>query len=144
MDSYEVPLEPVFLVHLHLILSILGMIIIAVNPNQVVPVTSTAIFYTIWNLFSGLVIRRMRIAVWWRWYTWMCPVAWSLYSMVTTQYGDVHSNFDSREAVVEYLRDYFGFQYNFLWVVSVVLIGFVLLFVSVYAYAMKALNFQKR
>lgn len=64
--------------------------------------------------------------------------------MVTAQYGDIHSKLDSGETVVEYLRDYFGFRYDFLWVASVVLIGFVLLFVGVYTYAMKALNFQKR
>jgi len=56
----------------------------------------------------------------------------------------MHNKFDSGETVAEYLRDYFDFRYDFLWVVSVVLIGFVLLFLSVYVYAMKALNFQKR
>ncbi|KAF8032639.1 hypothetical protein BT93_D1534 [Corymbia citriodora subsp. variegata] len=122
----------------------LGMMIIAVSPNQVVAATSTSMLYAIWTLFSGLVIPRMRIAVWWRWYSWMCPVAWSLYGMATALYGDVHSKFDSGEVVAEYLRDYFGFRYDFLWAVSVILIGFALLFVSVYAYAMKALNFQKR
>lgn len=64
--------------------------------------------------------------------------------MVTAQYGDVHSTLDSGETVAEYLRDYFGFRSDFLWVVSVVLIGFVLLFVSVFIYATRALNFQKR
>ncbi|KAI6681764.1 hypothetical protein NL676_035645 [Syzygium grande] len=121
-----------------------GMMIVAVSPNQVIAAATSGMSYTIWTLFSGIVIPRTRIAVWWRWYTWICPLAWSLYGLVTAQYGDVHSTLDSGETVAEYLRDYFGFRSDFLWVVSVVLIGFVLLFVSVFTYATRALNFQKR
>ncbi|KAL3745058.1 hypothetical protein ACJRO7_014206 [Eucalyptus globulus] len=121
-----------------------GMMIIAVSPNQVIAAVSSGMLYSVWTLFSGMVIPRTRISVWLRWYAWICPVSWSMYGMVTAQYGDMHNKFDSGETVAEYLRDYFGFRYDFLWVVSVVLIGFVLLFLSVYVYAMKALNFQKR
>ncbi|XP_030549974.1 ABC transporter G family member 38-like isoform X1 [Rhodamnia argentea] len=149
MTGYEWTATRFFLNLFFLFISILyflyfGMMIIAVSPNQVIAATSTGTFYSMWTLFSGVVIPRTRIAVWWRWYTWLCPVSWSIYGMVTAQYGDMHSKLDSGETVAEYLRDYFGFRYDFLWVVSVVLIGFVLLFVSVYSYAMKALNFQKR
>lgn len=64
--------------------------------------------------------------------------------MATSQYGDVHTKLDSGETVAEFLRDYFGFRYDFLWVVSLALVGFTVLFASVFAYSMKALNFQKR
>ncbi|KAF8034418.1 hypothetical protein BT93_C0656 [Corymbia citriodora subsp. variegata] len=111
--------------------------------------TATRFFLNLFFVFISILYfvyfgMMMRIAVWLRWYTWICPFSWTMYGMVTAQYGDVHSKFDSGETAAEYLGDYFGFRYDFLWVVSVVLIGFVLLFVSVYVYAMKALNFQKR
>jgi hypothetical protein len=30
-----------------------------------------------------------RIPIWWRWYSWACPVAWTLYGLVASQYGDI-------------------------------------------------------
>lgn len=74
----------------------------------------------------------------------MCPVAWSLYGFAASQYGDVQTKMESGETVAEYMRNYFGYRHDFLGVVCIVLIGFNVLFASVFAYSMKALNFQKR
>jgi hypothetical protein len=82
--------------------------------------------------------------VWWRWYVWVSPVSWSFYGLTTSQYGDINTKLDTGETVAEFIRDYFGFKYDFLWVVSLTLIGFCVLFVSVFAVSLKALNFQKR
>eukprot|EP00261_Vitis_vinifera_P037382 XP_019078625.1 PREDICTED: ABC transporter G family member 39 isoform X3 [Vitis vinifera] len=121
-----------------------GMMIIAVSPNQEIATLLSALFYTLWNIFSGFIIPRKRIPVWWRWYAWVCPVAWSLYGFAASQYGDVQTKMESSETVAEYMRNYFGYRHDFLGVVCMVLIGFNVLFASVFAYSMKALNFQKR
>lgn len=120
-----------------------GMMIIAVSPNQEIATLLSALFYTLWNIFSGFIIPRKRIPVWWRWYAWVCPVAWSLYGFAASQYGDVQTKMESGETVAEYMRNYFGYRHDFLGVVCIVLIGFNVLFASVFAYSMKALNFQK-
>ncbi|KAJ7956622.1 Pleiotropic drug resistance ABC transporter [Quillaja saponaria] len=121
-----------------------GMMILAVSPNQETAAVLNGIFYTMWNLFAGFVIPRPRIAIWWQWYAWVCPVAWSMYGMSAAQYSDVQTKLETGETVSEYMRDYFGFRHDFLWVASLALIGFTILFLSVYTYSMKFLNFQKR
>ncbi|XP_022756464.1 ABC transporter G family member 38 isoform X2 [Durio zibethinus] len=121
-----------------------GIMIVAVSPNQAAAAVLSGIFYTMWNLFSGFIIPRPRIIVWWRWYAWVCPVSWSLWGMATSQYGDLQTKLESGETVAQFMDDYFGFRHDWLWIVSLVLIGFTLLFASVFAFSMKFLNFQKR
>ncbi|XP_060668670.1 ABC transporter G family member 38 [Ziziphus jujuba] len=121
-----------------------GMMLEAVSPSQEVGAILSGTFNTMWNLFAGFAIPRTRIAVWWRWYTWLSPVSWSLYGVIVSQFGDLQTKLESGETVAEYLMDYMGYRYDFLWVASFAVIGFALLFVSVFAFAMKFLNFQKR
>ena len=83
--------------------------------------------------------------MWWRWYYWACPVAWSLYGLVTSQFGDIEDTLlDSNVTVKQYLDDYFGFKHDFLGVVAVVIVGFTVLFLFIFAFAVKAFNFQRR
>ncbi|XP_022144931.1 ABC transporter G family member 38 [Momordica charantia] len=121
-----------------------GLMVIAVSPNQATAAVLSGVFYSVWNLFTGFVIPRTRISVWWRWYAWICPVSWSLYGMVASQYADIQTKLDTGETVAEFMQQYYGFRYDFLWVVSVALLGFTLLFVLVFVYSTKSLNFQRR
>ena len=83
--------------------------------------------------------------MWWRWYYWACPVAWSLYGLVTSQFGDIEDTLlDSNVTVKQYLDDYLGFKHDFLGVVAVVIVGFTVLFLFIFAFAIKAFNFQRR
>nr|CAD1842985.1 unnamed protein product [Ananas comosus var. bracteatus] len=66
-----------------------GMMTIAITPNQSVAPIIAAPFYTLWNLFSGFLITRKRIPVWWRWYYWADPISWTLYGLLTSQFGDI-------------------------------------------------------
>ncbi|XVE54347.1 hypothetical protein DITRI_Ditri03aG0073100 [Diplodiscus trichospermus] len=127
-----------------LIYAYYGIMVVAVSPNQAAAAALSSVFYTMWNLFSGVIIPRPRIVVWWRWYAWVCPVSWSLWGMATSQYGDVHTKLESGETVAQFMEDYFGFRHDWLWIVCLVLIGFTLLFASVFAFSMRFLNFQKR
>ncbi|KAL8166484.1 hypothetical protein V2J09_007983 [Rumex salicifolius] len=85
-----------------------------------------------------------RIPIWWRWYYWACPVAWSLYGLLVSQFGDIEDELENGETVKEFLKSYFGFRHEFLGVVAVIIVVFPALFSFVYAYAIKTLNFQKR
>lgn len=64
--------------------------------------------------------------------------------MVASQYADVETKLDSGETLSQFIKDFYGFKYDFLWVVSVVLIGFAVFFAFGYTFCMKALNFQRR
>ncbi|KAL0291437.1 UNVERIFIED_CONTAM: Pleiotropic drug resistance protein 1 [Sesamum radiatum] len=61
-----------------------GMMAVAATPNQHIAHIISFFFYALWNLFSGFVIPRPRTPVWWRWYHWANPVAWTLYGLVAS------------------------------------------------------------
>ncbi|XP_022997377.1 pleiotropic drug resistance protein 1-like [Cucurbita maxima] len=121
-----------------------GMLAVAITPNDQISSIVSASFYTIWNVFSGFLIPRTRIPIWWRWYYWACPVSWTLYGLVASQFGDIKDTLQSGETVEEFIRNYFGYRQEFLGVVAVVHIGMPLLFGFIFAFSIKAFNFQKR
>ncbi|KAK6914944.1 hypothetical protein RJ641_020061, partial [Dillenia turbinata] len=57
-----------------------------------------------------------RTPVWFRWYFWADPFAWTLYGMVASQFGDYQNKLDNGEGltVEEFLRSYFGYEHEFL------------------------------
>ncbi|CAM8997380.1 unnamed protein product [Rhodiola kirilowii] len=122
-----------------------GMMTVAVTPNQQVAAIIASAFYGLWNIFSGFIIPRPRIPAWWTWYYWICPTAWTLYGMVGSQYGDITSLMtDNNQTVKDFVDSYFGFQHDFLGVVAVVIVAFTVLFAFIFAFSIKAFNFQKR
>ncbi|KAJ8644662.1 hypothetical protein MRB53_006410 [Persea americana] len=122
-----------------------GMMAVGMTPNADIAAIVSSAFYMIWNLFAGFLVPRPKIPIWWRWYYWACPVSWTLYGLVTSQFGDVHETLtDTGETVAAFVRSYFGFKHDFLGVVAAAVVGFSLLFAFVFALSIKVLNFQKR
>ncbi|KAJ4958314.1 hypothetical protein NE237_025425 [Protea cynaroides] len=121
-----------------------GMMTVAMTPNQHIASIVLSGFYSLWNLFSGFVIPRTRIPVWWRWYYWVSPVSWTLYGLVASQFGDIKEKLDSGVTVEDFVRTYYGFRHEFLGVVAVVIVAFPILFAFMFAYSIKIFNFQRR
>ncbi|KAK7336925.1 hypothetical protein VNO77_17478 [Canavalia gladiata] len=124
-----------------------GMMSVAVTPNLHISSIVSSAFYSVWNIFSGFIIPRPRIPVWWRWYSWANPIAWSLYGLVASQYGDIKQSLESTDGsttVEGFVRSYFGFKHDFLGVVAVVIIAFPVGFALVFAMSVKMFNFQRR
>ncbi|XP_027349846.1 pleiotropic drug resistance protein 1-like isoform X2 [Abrus precatorius] len=124
-----------------------GMMSVAVTPNQHISSIVSSAFYSVWNLFSGFIVPRPRIPVWWRWYSWGNPVAWSLYGLVASQYGDINQRLESTDGtttVEGFVRSYFGFKHDFLGVVAAVMVAFPVVFALVFALSVKMFNFQRR
>ncbi|XP_009616095.1 pleiotropic drug resistance protein 1-like [Nicotiana tomentosiformis] len=121
-----------------------GMMTVAISPNQNVASIVAAFFYAAWNLFSGFIVPRPRIPIWWRWYYWACPVAWTLYGLVASQFGDLQNDLGNNETVEQFLDRYFGFKHDFLGVVAAVIVALPVMFALTFALAIKAFNFQKR
>lgn len=82
--------------------------------------------------------------MWWRWYYWTSPIAWSLYGLIVSQFGDLNHKLDTNETVQEFFRDYYGFRHDFVGIVAAILVGFALLFALVFIFCIKTLNFQRR
>uniref|UniRef100_A0A7N0ZRG4 ABC transporter domain-containing protein n=1 Tax=Kalanchoe fedtschenkoi TaxID=63787 RepID=A0A7N0ZRG4_KALFE len=126
-----------------------GMMLIALTPSQQIAAIVMSFFLSFWNLFSGFLIPRTLIPIWWRWYYWCSPVAWTIYGLVTSQIGDKSDPMTIPGSplpvqVKVYLEKAFGFKHDFLGVVAAAHVGWVLLFFFVFAYGIKFLNFQRR
>ncbi|KAK7283061.1 hypothetical protein RIF29_12307 [Crotalaria pallida] len=121
-----------------------GMMAVGATPDQNIAAITSFAFYLIWNLFSGFVIPRKRMPVWWRWYFWICPVSWTLYGLVASQFGDLQERMETGETVQEFLLSYFGYRHDFIGIAASVVVGFTLLFGFIFAFSIKTLNFQKR
>ncbi|KAF8393306.1 hypothetical protein HHK36_021547 [Tetracentron sinense] len=126
-----------------------GMMTSAVTPNHTVASIIAAPFYTLWNLFCGFMISRKRIPIWWRWYYWANPISWSLYGLLTSQYGDMDELVKLSDGVhsvpiKQLLEDQLGYRHDFLVISGIAVVGFCVFFAVIFAYAIKSLNFQRR
>ncbi|KAH1191528.1 Pleiotropic drug resistance protein 2 [Glycine max] len=125
-----------------------GMMTAALTPNPQIAAIVMAFFLVFWNVFSGFIIPKSQIPIWWRWFYWVCPTAWSVYGLVTSQVGDKDTPIlvpgSEPMTVKAFLEEEFGYEYGFLGVVAVAHIAFVALFLFVFAYGIKVFNFQKR
>ncbi|XP_058112161.1 ABC transporter G family member 39-like isoform X2 [Magnolia sinica] len=121
-----------------------GMMAVGLTPNENIAAIVSSAFYSLWNLFAGFIIPRPRIPIWWRWYYWACPVAWTLYGLVASQFGDISKRMDNDMIVSEFVRQNFGVKHDFLGVIAAGIIGYAVLFAFVFAFSIKVLNFQRR
>lgn len=89
-----------------------------------------------------------QIPIWWRWYYWGSPVAWTIYGLVTSIVGDKNDNVEvpgiGEIPLKLFLKDNLGFEFDFLGVVAVAHVAWAVLFSCVFAYGIKFLNFQRR
>ncbi|XP_050238257.1 pleiotropic drug resistance protein 1-like isoform X2 [Mercurialis annua] len=121
-----------------------GMMTVAITPNHNIAAIVSSAFFAIWNIFSGFIVPRPRIPIWWRWNYWACPIAWTLYGLFASQFGDIKEKMDSGETVEDFLRSYFGFEHDFVGIVAAVLVGISVLFGFIFAFSIRTFNFQKR
>ncbi|VAH98599.1 unnamed protein product [Triticum turgidum subsp. durum] len=152
MINYERNLGKLLLYLLYMFLTFTyftfyGMVAVGLTPTQSVAAVVASAFYSSWNLFSGFLIPQSRIPGWWIWFYYICPVAWTLKGIITSQLGDVDTRivgpgFDG--TVQEFIQQNLGCEQGMMGVTIAVLIAFCVLFFSVYALSIKMLNFQRR
>ncbi|RXH83495.1 hypothetical protein DVH24_005748 [Malus domestica] len=96
----------------------------------------------------ALLLLSQLIPIWWRWYYWCSPVAWTIYGVFTSQVGDKKTLLEipgsAPKPVDAFLKEYLGYDYDFLVAVVFAHLGWVLLFFFIFAYGIRFLNFQKR
>ncbi|KAK9280492.1 hypothetical protein L1049_014184 [Liquidambar formosana] len=128
--------------------SMYGMMVVALTPGHQIAAIVMSFFLSFWNLFSGFLIPRPLIPVWWRWYYWASPVAWTIYGIFASQVGDYKTPLQITgqpdQPIDQFLKSYMGFEHDFLIPIVIAHIGWVLLFFFVFAYGIKFLNFQRR
>lgn len=86
--------------------------------------------------------------VWWFWYYYLSPVAWTLYGLIVSQLGDVKTIIQApgfpNATVEQYLKSYFGFEHSMVGVCAAILVAFCAAFFAIFAFSIKFLNFQRR
>lgn len=126
-----------------------GMMAVGLTPSQQLAAVTSSGFYSLWNLFSGFLIPKAQMPSWWVWYYWICPVAWTLYGLITSQLGNVETpifavGFGEQIAVKDFISSYLGYKYEWLCNVVAVCFCFMGVFWFVFAFSIKFLNFQSR
>ncbi|KAJ0964795.1 hypothetical protein J5N97_025933 [Dioscorea zingiberensis] len=101
------------------------------------------------NGFCWVLFGAQKIPKWWIWYYWICPLAWTVYGLIVTQYGDLEDLIFvpgelEKKRIKDYVKDYFGYNPDFMGVVAAVLVGFSVFFAFMFALCIKKLNFQNR
>ncbi|KAG6436108.1 hypothetical protein SASPL_100991 [Salvia splendens] len=129
--------------------SMYGMMVVALTPGFQIAAIVSSFFLSFWNLFSGFMVPRPLIPIWWRWYYWASPVAWTIYGMFASLLGDLKTEIElpgslTKMRVNDFLKNNLGYDYDFLIPVVIAHVGWVLLFFFVFAYGIKYLNFQRR
>lgn len=82
------------------------------------------------------------------WYYYMCPMAWTVYGLIVSQFGDVTETVQTitipHPTVRAYMEEHYGYNPDFMGQVAIILVGFPVFFAIMYAFCIKTLNFQTR
>nr|XP_043619394.1 pleiotropic drug resistance protein 3-like [Erigeron canadensis] len=125
----------------------LAMLLVAMTPSFPVAAILQSALYTIFNLFGGFIIPKLKFPNWWIWLYYLTPTSWTLNALLTSQFGDLKKEivvFEETKPVEAFLRDYFGYHYDQLPLVFVLLALYPIVFASLFAYCIAKLNFQRR
>ncbi|KAI3518207.1 hypothetical protein L1887_06696 [Cichorium endivia] len=125
-----------------------GMMTMSLTPSPQISAVLIYFFLCLWNLFSGFIIPKPQIPIWSRWCYWLTPLSWTMYGLLTTQVGEVNHTFEvpgvNNITVKAFIKEEFGYEYNFLPIVAAVHVGWILLFFFIFVCGIKYLNFQHR
>ncbi|CAL1397627.1 unnamed protein product [Linum trigynum] len=124
-----------------------GMMAVGLTATQSLSAVVSSAFYSLCDLLSGFLISRQFIPVWWIWFYYICPVAWTLQGIISSQLGDVETVIEGpgfRGSVKDYLKENYGYGTEMVGPSIAVLIGFNVLFFSAFVASVKFINFQRR
>ncbi|KAK4412483.1 ABC transporter G family member 31 [Sesamum alatum] len=124
-----------------------GMMVVGLTPTQHLAAVVSSAFYSLWNLLSGFLVPKPSIPGWWIWFYYICPIAWTLRGIITSQLGDVETAIVGpgfQGTVKEFIAAHFGYGPGMLGISVAVLVGFSILFFGVFAMSVKVINLQRR
>lgn len=125
-----------------------GAACVNITPELGIATLLSSFVFSFLNLFSGFMITSEAMGWWWRWFTYINPVYWTLYGLLASQLGDVQKlvdNFGNGDITIEeFMKERFGYHYSMVGPIIAILIAFVILFRGLSVWALVRLNFQKR
>ncbi|KAK4854141.1 hypothetical protein QYF36_019571 [Acer negundo] len=70
---------------------LIHMMAVGLTPNLHFAAVISYAFYSLWNLVLGFLVAKPSIPRWWIWFYYICPVAWTMQGVITSQLGDVET-----------------------------------------------------
>ncbi|CAO2164993.1 unnamed protein product [Urochloa humidicola] len=153
MIGFELTAGKFFWFFLYLVMSFMyytlyGMMTVALTPNIEIAMGLSFLIFIFWNVFSGFIIAREMMPVWWRWVYWADPAAWTVYGLMFSQLGDRTEQIlvpgVGEQTVREFLEGYLGLQDRYFDLVTCLHLAIIGLFAFLFFLAIKHLNFQRR
>nr|CAB3481630.1 unnamed protein product [Digitaria exilis] len=153
MIGFELTAAKFFWFFLYLVMSFMyytlyGMMTVALTPNIEIAMGLSFLIFIFWNVFSGFIIAREMMPVWWRWVYWADPAAWTVYGLMFSQLGDRTEQIlvpgVGEQTVREFLEGYLGLQDRYFDLVTCLHLAIIGLFAFLFFLAIKHLNFQRR
>ncbi|VAI24826.1 unnamed protein product [Triticum turgidum subsp. durum] len=125
-----------------------GMMTVALTPNLEMASGLSFLIYVFWNVFSGFIIGRELITIWWRWVYWANPAAWTVYGLMFSQLGDrtelIHVPGQPDQTVQEFLEGYLGLEGRYFNLVTYLHLVVIALFALLFFIFVKHLKFERR
>ncbi|KAJ4803787.1 ABC transporter G family member 45 [Rhynchospora pubera] len=125
-----------------------GMMCVALTPNVEIAGGLSFLVFMLWNIFSGFIIPRKMIPIWWRWLYWADPGSWTVYGLMLSQLGDrtelIKVPPGPDRPVKEFIKVYLGLQGDYFNLVVSLHIIAIILFGFIFCLCIKHLNFQRR
>ncbi|KAM0913297.1 hypothetical protein ACQ4PT_012244 [Festuca glaucescens] len=125
-----------------------GMMTVALTPNIEIAAGLSFVIFIFWNLFSGFIIGRELIPIWWRWVYWANPAAWTVYGLMFSQLGDrtelIHVAGQPDQTVRQFLEGYLGLEDRYFNLVTCLHLAIIALFAFLFFIFIKYLKFQRR
>ncbi|AQK57876.1 ABC transporter G family member 34 [Zea mays] len=153
MIGFQVTASKFFWFFLYQVMSFMyytlyGMMTVALTPNIEIAMGLSFLIFIFWNVFSGFIIVREMMPVWWRWVYWADPAAWTVYGLMFSQLADRTEQILvpglGEQTVREFLEGYLGLQDRYFVLVTCLHLAIIGLFVFLFFLAIKHLNFQRR
>lgn len=102
----------------------------------------------IFQIFNGFMLPYPSIPRGWKWLNRCSPSTWILYALAVNQLGNRNDNvkgFDGNNTIIHnFLRDYFGYKYEFRWYAVLIVAAYLVAFRIFAMLALKYMSFQRR
>ncbi|XBI35443.1 hypothetical protein VPH35_121123 [Triticum aestivum] len=153
MVGFQMTFEKFIWFVMYMILSFMdytlyGMMAVALTPSPEIAAGLSFLIFMIWNFFSGFIITRKAMPMWWRWMYWADPAAWTLYGLVSSQLGD-HTELirvlgQPDQPVMKFLEEYLGLENGYFPLVTALHFVLSMFFCFIFCVGIKYIKFQKR
>ncbi|CAM0911760.1 unnamed protein product [Alopecurus aequalis] len=153
MIGFQMTAGKFFWFFLYMVLSFMyytlyGMMTVALTPNIEIAAGLSFVIFIFWNVFSGFIIGRELIPIWWRWVYWANPAAWTVYGLMFSQLGDrtelIRVAGQPDQTVREFLEGYLGLEDRYFNLVTCLHLAIIALFAFLFFIFIKYLKFQRR